>query len=411
LLRENRKNITYQSFAQVIPRGIMLIFVFYLARILGNTQYGKFEFAMSICYVIGMFFELGGNMILTKHVARNFFSSIYYAVKIRFFSILTALIVFYSVLFIFDLYEDIRIHIIYANIGIAFSSMMNLYFAFFRGARKMNYEAVVLLVQKVIFIILALILLYSDKSGAKALLAFMISMVFGFFIIFGIFKKDEKLYIEKDSTQKINFRGYIKDVSTLALVEVFGSIYYRINQVLIEHFKGFEEVGVYGIAYKIVEVFLSFPSILLLALFPAFAKIAVENRSVFKMQFNKILLLLFAAGLSAGLISWFSGELIFSLLGKDYGRSYIILRYLTIPLLFMFPNFLVTQGLIALDKNIIYAKILFTALLINFIISLILVPVMGAAGSAISIGICEVLIFISGYYFIRKYTVREAEKT
>jgi O-antigen/teichoic acid export membrane protein len=350
-------------------------------------------------------------MILTKHVARNFYSSIYYAVKIRLFSILIALSVFYSTLFIFNLYEDIRVHIIYASIGIAFSSMMNLYFAFFRGARKMNYEAFVLLAQKIIFIILALVLIYSDKSGAKAILAFMISMILGFIIIFGIFKRKEKYYLSTDSKQEIDFRNYIKDVSTLALVEVFGSMYYRLNQVLIEHFKGFEEVGLYGVAYKIIEVFLSFPSILLIALFPAFAQMALENRKDFKKQFDKILSLLFIAGFIAGVISWFSGEIIFSLIGKDYGRSNIILRYLTLPLLFMFPNFLVTQGLIALDRNIVFAKILFSALIINFIISLILVPEMGAAGSAISIGVCELLIFISGYYFIRKYTGFETKKT
>jgi len=404
LIRDNIKNISYQSIAQIIPRAMMFIFIFYLARLLGNAEYGKYEFATSLGYLVGMFFELGGNMILTKHVARKFYSSINYALKIRIVSILITLTVFTGILLIFNLYAESRIYIIYASVGIAFSSMMNLYFAFFRGVQKMNYEAIVLIIQKALFIVLALILVFSEKSGARVLFAFMISMAAGFTIILSFFKKKEPEYINNGEKYKVNFREYIMDVFSLALVEVFSNIYYRLNQVMIEHFRGFAEVGVYGVAYKIVEVFTNFPAILLIALFPALAKLAVENMREFKTQFDKILIILISLGLAAGAGSWFLGKYFFLFLGSDYSESYIVLRYLVFPLVFLFPNFLITQGLIALNKNLTFAAILLSALILNVILSLILVPPMGAEGSAISIGVCEMLIFTTGYLFIRNYT-------
>ncbi len=410
LLRKNSKNIAYQSVAQIIPRAVMFVFVLYLAKALGSSEYGKYEFAVSVGYLVGMFFELGGNMILTKHVARNFYSSIYHAVKIRLISILTALVLFYSVLFLLDLYSDIRLYIAYASIGIAFSSMMNLYFAFFRGAGKMNYEAFTLILQKVLFVVLAIVFLISDKSGSKAVLAFMLSMIAGFIIVYVIFLKNRSHYAAQDNRQEISFKDYFRDVLTLALVDVFSNLYYRLNQVFIEHYRGFEEVGVYGAAHKIVEVFINFPSILLIVLFPAFAKLAVDNTKEFRFQFNRILIILILSGACAGAGSWFLGEYIFALIGSDYINSHVILRYLTLPLLFLFPNFLITQGLIALDKNLIFAKILFAALLLNVAMSFYLVPLYGAAGSAISIGICEMIIFFAGYYFIRKHTGHAAQK-
>lgn len=404
MLKQNLKNISYQSFAQIIPRAMMFIFVLYLAGTLGNNEFGKFEFATSLGYLVGMFFELGGNIILTKHVARSFYSSIYYAVKIRLVSVLITLAVFFTVLFSFNIYEESRIYIIYASIGLAFSSMMNLYFAFFRGAQKMKYEAIVLIIQKALFIIIALVLIYYDKSGARVLLAFMMSMIGGFLLIFGIFKRKGTQYLQSDNKKEIKFKDYFYDVFSLALVEVFSNLYYRLNQVFIEHFKGFEEVSIYGVAYKIVEVFINFPSILLIALFPAFAKLAVENLKEFRLQFNKILGVLFLLGFLSCLICWFFGEYVFSLIGPGYLKSYNVLQYLTLPLLFLFPNFLVTQGLIALNKNTVFVKILLFALVFNIIISLVLVPSMGAQGSALSIGICEFFIFITGFFFIRKFT-------
>ncbi len=126
---------------------MLFIFTFYLARTLGSAEYGRYDFSLSIGYLVGVFFELGGNMILTKHVARGFYSSFKYALNIRFISIISATIVTVIVLLSFNLYSDNFVNIIYALIGIAFSSLMNLYFSFFRGIRRMNYEAVVLIVQ------------------------------------------------------------------------------------------------------------------------------------------------------------------------------------------------------------------------------------------------------------------------
>jgi len=268
----------------------------------------------------------------------------------------------------------------------------------------MNYEAVVLVVQKAIFIILSLVFIYSEKSSARVLLAFMISMAAGLLIIFRLFKKKESVYTANGNQQEIKFKEYLRDVFTLALVEVFSNIYYRLNQVLIEHFRGFTEVGIYGVAYKIVEVFTNFPAILLIALFPAFAKMAVDNIKEFRTQFNKILVILLAAGFLSGVFCWFFGKYLFALIGADYDRSYIVLRYLTFPLVFLFPNFLITQGLIALNKNLTFAVILLAALILNIVLSLFLVPSLGAEGSAISIGVCELLIFAIGYSFIRKFT-------
>jgi O-antigen/teichoic acid export membrane protein len=307
-------------------------------------------------------------------------------------------------LFALGMYGDMRMHIVYASIGVALSSMMNLFFAFFRGAGAMKYEAVVLVIQKVLFIALALVLMISSTNALYVLLSFMLSMLGGLVLIFIIFKRNEKSYLAKDRKDAILFKQYIKDVLTLALVEIFATVYFRLNQVFIEHYRGLDEVSIYGVAYRIIEVFTNIPAILLLALFPSFARLAEDNIAEFKIQFDKILKYLFGLGIISALVCWFSGEYVFKILGSDYSRSYIVLRYLCFPLLFIFPNYLVTQALIALNRNLLFARILFSALLFNIVLSFILVPQMGAAGSAVSIGICEVLIFVSGFFYVRKNT-------
>lgn len=401
MIKENYKNIIYTTTAQIIPRAMLFIFTFYLARTLGSAEYGRYDFALSIGYLVGVFFELGGNMILTKHVARGFYSSFRYALNIRFISIISALVVTIVVLLVFNLYSDNFINIVYALIGIAFSSLMNLYFSFFRGVRRMNFEAIVLIVQKIIFIGVCFFLLNYGNLATNALAAFGLSMIASYLLIQAIYLRERSKYTDTEEN-KIILKDYVRDIISLALVEVFSIIYFRVTQIILENYHGVSAVGVYGASYKLIEVFTNVPGILMIVLFPGFAKLSKDNIVSFKNNFRKVLPVLFGLGIAASVICWFGGEYIFKLLGKDYSESHIILRYMTLALVAIFPNYLLTQGLIALDKNTKYAVVLSAALVLNIVMGILIVPIYGAEGSALSVGICEWVIFIACFILINK---------
>lgn len=401
MLRENLKNLTYQSIAQIVPRAIMLLFTFYLIRVLGSIEYGKFDFALSFAYLVAVFFELGGNILLTKYVARGFYSSFKLSMKFRLICIGATMIILFAVLLIFNLYENKRTLIFYATIGIAFSSIMNLYFSFYRGVRKMNYEAIVSIIQKIIFVVLTLILIYINKDGSFVLIGFGISMVASYFIIQGIYWKQKHQYSPDEIPgEGIEIKSFIKDILALALISVFSIIYFRATQIILEHFKGFHEVGIYGASYKIIEAIINVPMILMIVMFPNFARLANTNLGEFKKLYYKLFKFLSFFGIIASIIIWFGGDYIFILFGKDYSSANLVLKYLLIAVLALFPNTLLTQAIIALDLNIQYAIALIIVLMLNFTISFLIVPVMGAVGSAISVGICEWVISIWCFIFI-----------
>ncbi len=401
MLRENLKNLTYQSVAQIIPRAIMLLFTFYLIRILGSVEYGKFDFALSFAYLVAVFFELGGNILLTKYVARGFYSSFKLSMKFRLLCIPAAMIVLFSVLMIFNLYENKRMLIFYATAGLAFSSIMNLFFSFYRGVKKMNYEAIVSIVQKIIFVILTLVLIYFNKEGYLVLIAFGISMVASYLIIQIIYSKQKHLYTRDEIPgEGIEIKNFIKDILALALISVFSIIYFRATQIILEHFRGFHEVGIYGASYKIIEAVVNVPMILMIVMFPNFAKLAVANLHEFKKLYYKLLKFLSLFGIIITIVIWFGGDYVFLLFGKDYSSANVVLKYLLIAVLALFPNTLLTQAIIALDLNVQYAIALIIVLMLNFAISFLIVPTLGAVGSAISVGICEWIITIWCLIFI-----------
>lgn len=390
----------------------MFVFTFYIARTLGSEEFGRYDFAMSFGYLIGVFYELGGNIILTKHVARGLYSSFAYSLKFRIASIIIAIILVTAILNIFNLYADNFTNILYALIGIAFSSLMNLYFAFFRGISKMGYEAVVLIIQKVIFIAAAFWLITFNRTASGILMSFCISMLIAWMIILLVFNKQRANYNFSANEKKIQFRDYIKDVMSLALVEVFSIVYFRVTQIILEAYQGFDAVGVYGASYKFVEVFTNIPAILMIVLFPNFARLSVENIKEFKTQFKKVFFVLCSLGAGAVLICWFLGETFFSLLGSDYADSYIVLRYMTLALFMIYPNYLLTQSMIAMDENLKFASVIGAVLVVNILLGIILVPQYSVYGSALSVGICEFIIFILSFVIInREFRKRLARQT
>lgn len=408
MIKKNLKNLSLQAIAQIIPRAILFLFIFYLARILGKEGYGRFELSLSIGYLIGVFFELGGNVILTKHVARGYYSSFNYALKFRIVSILLTLTIFFSILFIFNLYDDLRFYIAYAVLGIAFSSLMNLYFAFYRGIRQMKYEALVLVIQKILFIAICLLLLSINNDASMALLGFFISMFISWLIIQTIFFRHKSSYIDEGKYNKIYFKEYLRDVLSLALVDIFAIIYFRLTQIILEAYRGIDEVGIYAASYRLIEALTNVPSIIMIVLFPTFAKLAVENITDFKKEFKRLLFILILLGVGASAFCWIFGQAFYSIIGSQYAESHLVLRYLTIPMLAIYPNYLLTQSLIALDKNILYAFLLLSVLILNIFISLMIVPQYGVYGSAISVGICEWVIFVIGFILIFRI-IKEVE--
>lgn len=357
--------------------------------------------------MLGVFYELGGNLILTKYVARGHYTIFGFSLKFRLISILSTIGVAFGLFVIAGIYTGVIHQILFASLGIAFSSLMNLYFAFFRGVREMGYEASVLIIQKLLFIGICLLLIFKLQQGfdsRMALLAFSASMLISWLLMQYVFLRNRKRFVEKNGKEKVNTRAYIKDIFTLALAEVFAILYFRVTQIVLESFTDFHQVGVYGVSSKLVEAFSTIPAILMLALFPGFAELAHRDRAEFRAQFKKIFSLLIISGVAASALCWTLGEGIFSLLGKDYGEAYVVVRYMIIALMFIFPNYLLTHAMVALDLNLKYAGVLFSVLLLNVVLSLSLVPILQARGSAISVGVCEVVIFILTWYHITKET-------
>ena len=174
----------------------------------------------------------------------------------------------------------------------------------------------------------------------------------------------------------------IKANMAFLTIDVATVLYFRSDIVLLEYFGQQQgDVGQYSAAYRILE------GIILLATPVAqitFRKLrlAENQQQFFRVLFLLIVSMLFAAILIITMGVLWGGDLIVFVFGEEYRKAGDLLPLLLISMVFILPNYILTQGAIALNKEVGYAKIVVGVALLNIVLNLWLIPEFGAMGAA-----------------------------
>ncbi|PIX88077.1 MAG: hypothetical protein COZ30_01950, partial [Candidatus Nealsonbacteria bacterium CG_4_10_14_3_um_filter_36_16] len=146
------KNTFWLAVAEGVSRFLKLILIIYVARILGATDYGKFNFALAFVALFGIFADLGVSQILTREFARENkkekeFSTLL-SLKL-FLGLGTFLLILISSFFITPdpvIQKIIWILAIYTII----SGFSGIIFAFFQARQKMEYQAMTKILEAIL---------------------------------------------------------------------------------------------------------------------------------------------------------------------------------------------------------------------------------------------------------------------
>ncbi len=174
----------------------------------------------------------------------------------------------------------------------------------------------------------------------------------------------------------------IKANMAFLTIDVATVLYFRSDIVLLEYFGQQQgDVGQYSAAYRILE------GIILLATPVAqitFRKLrlAENQQQFFRVLFLLIVSMLFAAILIITMGVLWGGDLMVFVFGEEYRKAGDLLPLLLISMVFILPNYILTQGAIALNKEVGYAKIVVGVALLNIVLNLWLIPEFGAMGAA-----------------------------
>lgn len=163
------------------------------------------------------------------------------------------------------------------------------------------------------------------------------------------------------------------------------------------------DVGIYNVAYKILEGLIFFPSMFVGLIMPLLSKFAFSNLEEFKKVLQKTMdvLIVFIVPLVIGLLV-LSLPIVMLIGGKQFSVSAPILQILSIAIGLIFLGNLFGHSIIALNRQKAGAWIYFSGMIFNVAANLIFIPKYSYFAAATTTVATELLVTILMIYLIYK---------
>lgn len=405
-VRRVAKNTLSLASAEVITKLLAFVMILFIARHLQDVGFGKYSFALAFASFFAIVSDLGLSTLTIREVARDKSLAGKYLGNILLVKFVLSFVSFLLVVIAINLMHyppDTTLAVYIAGASVVVTSFNQFFRSIFRAFEKMEYEALVRVVEKVVVFLLVMCLIYFGYGLIEILFAFLISSVLSFlFSGLIVFKKFAKPKFEVDFSF---LKNAIKEALPFGLTAIFVVIYFRIDTVMLSVMEGDAVVGWYNAAYNIIDGLSALiAGSLSFALFPLMSRYAKSSRDTLKKEYIKAFQLLFAAGLTISiLVTIFADKIIMLFYGPGYLNSIIALRILIWAFFLICISLISSTLLNSINKQNIVAGGAGLGALVNVVLNLILIQYYSFKGAAIATVITEVLGFLIYFYFVCKF--------
>jgi O-antigen/teichoic acid export membrane protein len=199
------------------------------------------------------------------------------------------------------------------------------------------------------------------------------------------------------------WRALLREVLPFAAATVVAAIYFRASLIVLGLVSSESQTGYFGAAFRVTEVLLAVPNLLVGAAFPIFARAARDDHDRLAYGVDRVFqasvvlggLLVVALGLGAT----FAIDVV---AGEDFAPSAGVLRIQAVALMCTFAATTVFYALLSLRMHRAILLIACTALVVNVVLSAVLGSAHGADGAAYATLASEVIGLLVGLAVLRR---------
>lgn len=176
----------------------------------------------------------------------------------------------------------------------------------------------------------------------------------------------------------------LRDSWPLILSSLFIMIYMRIDQVMLAELFGEEEVGIYSVAVRLLEVWYFIPMAIASSTYPSIVSV-VDEPQVFYRRLQRLYNVMALLGYVAIIVTTLAGSwLILVLFGRDYQAASLMLNILIWSGLFTNLGVARSSFLMAKNWTRLHTLSVFIGSIINVVLNYMLIPSYGGIGAAIA---------------------------
>lgn len=400
------KNIGFLTIGQFSTLILGFLLFIYIARFLGEANFGVFSFALSFTSLFTLVADIGINQYITREIARNkdiFDDYLGNALMIKIpLAFITIFLIYLLINFIETAPQTIYIVCLFGVYTI-FASFISTFRSIFQAYEMLEYTSIILILERLLLI--PLVLIFFLKGYALTGLAYA-------YIISGITVCIIGLYLIFNKIKRIKFRIdlniwkiYLKKSLSFGLSGVFTVSFFKIDTVILDFLKNDFAVGVYNAAYNpLLQLSTGLSGIAISALYPVMSRYYISSSD--SLTFSTVLSTKYLAIIGFPITTAcfvMPDKFIHLFYGNQYSASIIAFQILAFLIPFRLISSITGTLLTSINRQGARTFAYFIGLGFNILLNLILIPSLSFVGASISTILSELLIYLMFIYFINRY--------
>ena len=401
------KNATFLSTAGSISTLIQFLVTTLIARSLGPETYGDWVTIGAFVYFFSVFTIKGLNKVLVREGGRNIDKMnnlLERTLKVRLFFILISVSLCVVSLYFMPYSLQLKFYIAIYSMSLAITSLKSFITNIFHVSEQFSKLARITVFEKISYSITAYAAMYFNLGIKGLLLSSILTSSAFLVLLFYLSRKIIKFrIIISDSFDK----KLIKPIFSFSLLGFFTTLVARIDLLMLSVIGSPIEVGIYGVAHKLVSQLGSFRNQVATAFFPIVVKSVADGENVRAKDicWLSFCLIIFILVVSI-IVSLFSDKFIIYFFGMDFKESAKIMSLLIFYQVFFWMSLPFTTFLQSTNNEIIalYSNIL--ASILNISLNLYFYDIFGLIGIVYSTLVVyfigHTLLTLFGLYYLNK---------
>jgi O-antigen/teichoic acid export membrane protein len=397
------RNASAKLASELVARAASFGLVLLAARQLGEVDFGRYNYALALGFVLAQLADLGLQMLVAREIAvlgRAAGPLVRAALRLKLLLSLPVLILLW--LLAAGSPAPTRAAIILLGLMMLAQTYLEFAAYIFRGQQLLLVEARLLLAARLLMALLGTAVLLA--GGGLALLATtnLLSVVLLALWALRLLRRDGWLAPpgekrpETRRSQMATYRNLLRQALPLGVAIFLSIAYTRTAVLLLQMQSGETAVAMFSAAHRLVEPAQVLPASLLAAVFPAFSQALHSNTGYARRLAWGTSLLLALAGIALAAALWLgAGWLIPLLYGLSYAAAAPVLQLLALSSVPAFVNYGLTHFLIARGQQGIIGIFTAVMLVLHAFLSWQWIPRWGAAGPAAAIIVAEVVLSVA----------------
>jgi O-antigen/teichoic acid export membrane protein len=413
IARKIAYNVLVSSISKMLSTALALVSIGFITRYLGKDGFGEYATVLAFLSLFSAISDLGLYQFSTREISRagaNVDEIMGNAFSLRVISSLFIFLCSFVLISFLPYSQEVKYGVVVIAASFVFSSGYQILNGVFQKNLAMDKVAISEFLGKIAQLGIVILAVKLRLSFSWIIASLLFNMIISFVLVYFWSKKYVKLGFRFDFSY---WKRFLQESYPIGIMAIVVFIYFKMDTILLSFLKSSAEVGVYNVAYKVLENISFFPAMITGLIFPIISQYIFVDKEKFFDIANKTfkVFVLLCMPLIVGTL-FLSKDLILLIGGAGFEESALVLRILVFALAAIFFSNFFNAILVAGNLQKKLMLVLSIAAFFNVMANLIFIPIFSYVAAAVISVATEIFVVVAAGYlvFSRLSYLPKAEK-